>query len=310
MSSRLFFGQSADARRWAWYAVRSASWLSLRTAPGPSLALTRRLMSGPFAAGGPHRLGELGAPDRRLETDHGALALYERGEGATILLQHGWFGRAGQMRALVDTVVDAGFRAVVFDHHRHGASGGREANVPLFVRATRIVAARLAEEGRPVVGSAAHSMGCTAALHADLGPAVGHFMVSPAFDLRRHIRDLALGFGIYPAQFDRALATVERDYDFDHRCLDGTLEELARLRAPASIVHSIDDPVIPIARSHEASVRVPAVELCGVPGRAHASLLLHPTTRARLLAWLEALGASGAPEARTAPPESLALSEA
>ncbi len=48
------------------------------------------------------------------------LAVYAWGEGPTVLLAHGWNGRATQFWSFIDPLVDAGFRALSFDMPAHG----------------------------------------------------------------------------------------------------------------------------------------------------------------------------------------------
>jgi len=57
-----------------------------------------------------------------LEVAGGPVSTWSWGEGPTILLVHGLYGRAGQLLAYVNPLVEAGFRAVVFDAPGHGAS--------------------------------------------------------------------------------------------------------------------------------------------------------------------------------------------
>jgi alpha-beta hydrolase superfamily lysophospholipase len=47
------------------------------------------------------------------------------GSGPTVVLAHGWGGRAGQMVKLANALVRAGFEAVLFDGQGHGESAGR-----------------------------------------------------------------------------------------------------------------------------------------------------------------------------------------
>jgi len=47
------------------------------------------------------------------------------GAGPTVVLAHGWGGRAGQMVKMADAIAKSGFQVVVFDGHGHGESPGR-----------------------------------------------------------------------------------------------------------------------------------------------------------------------------------------
>ena len=45
------------------------------------------------------------------------------GDGPTVYLVHGWGGHRGQLRSLVEPLVDAGLRVVAYDAPAHGDSG-------------------------------------------------------------------------------------------------------------------------------------------------------------------------------------------
>lgn len=83
------------------------------------------------------------------------LVAWRWGDGATVLLLHGWGGCAGQMTPLVDPVLRAGFSVVALDAPAHGESPGRRASIPVFAAAL----ARVAEAVGPLHGIVAHSMG-------------------------------------------------------------------------------------------------------------------------------------------------------
>lgn len=91
------------------------------------------------------------------------LAGYEWGSGSrTVLLLHGWRGRASQFAPLVRELVFEGFRVVSFDAPAHGSSKGRRTDIRDWVTA----AEQLQEiHGRfsAIVG---HSFGALAALTA------------------------------------------------------------------------------------------------------------------------------------------------
>lgn len=91
------------------------------------------------------------------------LAAYEWGRGErTVVLMHGWEGRAGQLGAFVSPLVAGGFRVVAFDGPAHGSSPGRRADTEGF-------AAGLLETQKrcgPLYAAIAHSMGATSVMYA------------------------------------------------------------------------------------------------------------------------------------------------
>lgn len=88
---------------------------------------------------------------------------YEWGRGdRTVLLLHGWRGRASQFGPLVRELVFEGFRVVSFDAPAHGASKGRHADVRDWVAA----AEQLQAVHGPLAAIVGHSFGGFAALTA------------------------------------------------------------------------------------------------------------------------------------------------
>jgi pimeloyl-ACP methyl ester carboxylesterase len=82
------------------------------------------------------------------------------GDGATVYLVHGWGGRGSQFGALVEPLVEAGYRVVMFDAPAHGGSdhgpwGPRRTNGVEFAKALDAVFCRFG----PAEAVVAHSMG-------------------------------------------------------------------------------------------------------------------------------------------------------
>lgn len=101
------------------------------------------------------------------------------GRGPTVLLSHGWAGRASQMGGFGLALADAGFRALAFDAPGHGTSGGWQSSLPAM-SATLLAAER--RFGR-AVGYVGHSAGVAALLLAARGGLAdrpGVFLAAPA----------------------------------------------------------------------------------------------------------------------------------
>src|SRR3954462_14670421 len=91
------------------------------------------------------------------------VAVWTWGHGPTVLLVHGWGGYGGQMQALVDPLVRAGYEVVVFDAPAHGESGPSQ----LGARRTTLfdfgyVIDSIGRDRHDLAGIIAHSGGCTA----------------------------------------------------------------------------------------------------------------------------------------------------
>ncbi|PRB10093.1 alpha/beta fold hydrolase [Microbacterium sp. MYb62] len=91
------------------------------------------------------------------------VASYEWGTGSrTVLLLHGWRGRASQFAPLVRELVAEGFRVVSFDAPTHGSSGGRRTDIRDWVDA----AEQLQTSHGPFAAIVGHSFGALAAVTA------------------------------------------------------------------------------------------------------------------------------------------------
>lgn len=88
---------------------------------------------------------------------------YEWGTGPhTVLLMHGWRGRASQFAPLVRELVAEGYRVVAFDAPTHGSSGGRRTDIRDWVDA----AEQLHASHGPFAAIVGHSFGALAAVTA------------------------------------------------------------------------------------------------------------------------------------------------
>lgn len=97
-----------------------------------------------------------------------------RAATGTVLLVHGWTGEAASMTAFVEPLLAAGFRVVAFDLPGHGASTGRELNLPLGVASLAAVARVFG----PLHAIVTHSFGGAIALAALAGSVRGQPPVS------------------------------------------------------------------------------------------------------------------------------------
>lgn len=112
----------------------------------------------------------------------------------TVLLLHGWRGRASQFAPLVRELVAEGFRVVAFDAPAHGSSGGRHTDIRDWIDA----AEQLDRTHGPFSALIGHSFGGLAALTVARSsgsvPAVAVVAGAAAPDafLAQFVRDLRL----------------------------------------------------------------------------------------------------------------------
>ena len=85
------------------------------------------------------------------------ITAFSWGQGPTVLLVHGWGGRATQMGYFVKPLVDLGYRVLAFDAPAHGKTSGTQTNGFEFAQAIKTVV----EKEDPIDSIIAHSLGST-----------------------------------------------------------------------------------------------------------------------------------------------------
>ena len=90
------------------------------------------------------------------------LTAYAWGEGATVLIVHGWGGRGTQFGAFVKPLVDSRYRVLAFDAPAHGKTAGKQTNGFELAEAIATVAA----QSSPIDSIIAHSLGVTSTMLA------------------------------------------------------------------------------------------------------------------------------------------------
>ncbi len=162
--------------------VRAASFIAPRTAG----RLAFRLFCTPPRPSTRNGNGKMGQPPRLRQASLraipfpcGSVQAYvfepeERAPTRTVLLVHGWTGDAASMTGFVEPLLAAGFRVVAFDLPGHGASTGRELNIPLGVASLAAVARVFG----PFHAIVTHSFGGAITLAALAGSVRGQPVVS------------------------------------------------------------------------------------------------------------------------------------
>lgn len=221
-------------------------------------------------------------------TRHGELAQWTWGSAGapTVLLVHGWAGRAAQLGAFAAPLVAAGFRVVAFDGPAHGESPGRQSHVPLLAECIVDIAGQ-AGEVRAVVG---HSMGAASAAMATMvGLALrGLVLIAPPLSHRGRAERVAARMELAPAVWAEFFAAAERrtgwkDADVDMRVV------ARRAPCPALVLHDPEDDSTDYAGSVEFTALWSGARLVPCPGRGHIRILATAEVIAEAVRFVTAL---------------------
>lgn len=261
-------------------AFKLASWLT----PAMTARVARMVLSKPTAAA---RRGALPSDFELqvLATEDGDLQIYSKGKGPVVLCVHGWSGNASQFEKLMREIASQGYRAVAFDHYRHGRSGGSDSNYLLFIKATRLVQTFLAEQDCPVEAVVGHSIGGMASLHARVAEPVPHILLSPVVGVFERFRECALSSGIPEGIFERAARNIETDIRMSFAATD-EVECLRTINTRVKLMHSEKDRIVSASRSLNLLQTHPALDLdIGAYG-GHSSILKRTHTKHQVTRWL------------------------
>jgi pimeloyl-ACP methyl ester carboxylesterase len=253
---------------WLRTGMRAAS----AVAPGAAARVARKLFFTPLRARVRDEERAVLARGERFELEAGGLRVAGRawGEGPTVLLVHGWGGHAGQMTALVDPAVAAGFRAVAIDLPGHGESAGRVSSLVHFASAISGAASLFG----PLRGVVAHSFGAAGtayALSSGLRTERAVFFAPPSGFESFWLR-FRMGVGVSPEVMDRMLRESEEWLGVRFEGIEPAAIA-PRMTAPLLVLHDPEDREVPFEEGAEVARRWPGAELRRAPGLGHLRIL-------------------------------------
>jgi len=194
----------------------------------------------------------------------------------TVVLVHGWTGEAASMTGLVEPLLAAGFRVVTFDLPGHGASTGRELNIPLGVASLAAVARAFG----PLEAIVSHSFGGAIVLAALAGSVPGQ----PTVRARRlamiaapsSMTQLTRQFGSSLGLGRRGQAALERRI---HVVAGNPVEvfegraQLAAIKLPTLVIHDQQDRELGFQHAQTLAEAGPFVTMEATQGLGHRRIL-------------------------------------
>lgn len=255
-----------------------------RLAPSAAAVVAERLF---FSPGRPRRSrGEeaLGSGEPlalRVEGRH--VAAWRWGHGPTVVLLHGWGGRAAQLTSFVGPLVDRGFSVLALDAPGHGRSRRGLSSAPQFARALR--AATHAVGGVSAV--VAHSLGAAATALAigDGLPVDRVVFLAPPANPAAWVTPFAARLGIPPAVVARMRRRSERRLGLRWADLD-VPRLAARRTVPLLVIHDREDSEVPLRDGAAVAAAWPGARLFETSGLGHNGLLRDPRVVARTVDFL------------------------
>jgi pimeloyl-ACP methyl ester carboxylesterase len=258
-------------RKTAFRLARTALGLLDAVAPAAAVRLAAQLFVRP------QRPGEPPIPEVPSLTNHRFtvrydgpdLAVWDWGDGPTVLLTHGWNGSAAQMAHFVLPLVRAGYFVAALDLPGHGWSGGNTADVSQFADAL----VRLGRRVGPVRAIVGHSLGGTAAaLAITRGLKVDRIAVlaSPA-EMPPYARQFGAALGLRQRSAEAMIARIHRRVG-GPQAID-LLGAAPLQTARMLLLHDPNDREVRFEDSERIARVWPRARVQPVPGSGHVRML-------------------------------------
>ncbi len=212
------------------------------------------------------------------------IAVYRWGEGPTVMLVHGWSGRAAQLGEFVEPLVGAGYRVVAFDAPAHGRSDGRDTTLPEISE----VILRLASDFSPVHAVIAHSFGVPCVLFALQQRGFARRVV--AFSTPATLEGLVEKFSGTLALSARTVQILRdmlvRRFGEDLWTRFSAQDMAQRAVLPALVIHDRDDRDIPWREGEAVARAWPHARFLRTEGLGHRRILRDPEVIGRVVDFL------------------------
>lgn len=210
-----------------------------------------------------------------------ALHGYTGGTGPTVVLVHGWAGRAADWRYLAGDLITAGWRVVVPDLPAHGMTPGERTDLFELGRA---VAAVLQQERPAAV--IAHSLGFPMILQAlqegaNAPPTI--VALAPARKIAHAVEGFAHRTQLPPTLVKQLRGGLEDRFGpgvWDVLDADRLVPTLA---AKGLVIHDTDDEEVPVADGQHIADRWADATFVATTGLGHRRILREETVRTAII---------------------------
>lgn len=206
------------------------------------------------------------------------LSGWEAGQGPTVVLVHGWAGRAADLRHVGGDLVRAGFRVVAPDLPAHGHSEGRRTDL---IELADALAGVIRREGT-VRALVTHSLGFPVSVLAlgttTRGPAA-LAALSPPRALETGVQGFAARARLGPALTGELRRVIESRFGADVWDRLRVDHDVADLGVAGLVVHDEDDAEVPVADGRAVAAAWPGATFAATRGLGHRRILTDPTVR-------------------------------
>jgi len=208
-----------------------------------------------------------------LKIENNEIQLYIWGENnlPTVLLVHGWNGRAAQLGAFAQDLAEQGCRVIGFDAPGHGRSSANNTNLPAISRVIKMI---VSEYG-PFRAGISHSFGGLCLIHAlTEGAEISKVVcIASPSTVERMVIMFAKKLQIQANILDRHMRLLEQQFGLDIWQRFSMPNMINKLTIPGLIIHDKDDDDVPVIRGEEIARSWKNSELVVTSGLGHRRIL-------------------------------------
>ena len=202
---------------------------------------------------------------------------WERAHRGTVLLVHGWEGRASQLASFVSPLLDRGFSVVGADAPGPRLSPGGAVDLPTLVEILGDVERAVRKDGsdvRAVIGHSFGSAATTLALEAELFPrADAAVLVAPPCALDRYADVFARTLRLTPATEAIFRGRLEQRFGKQWWVKFALDRRAQSIDVPALVVHDVDDAETPFSEGEQLARAWAGSRLMATSGLGHRRVL-------------------------------------
>jgi pimeloyl-ACP methyl ester carboxylesterase len=193
--------------------------------------------------------------------------------GSTVLMVHGWGGRAAQFREVVSVLVSCGYSVLAFDAPGHGRSAGTTSSLFQFCTLVRELLVSPELHIQYVVG---HSMGAASAAMALARGAHAvrrAALLAPICRLKDVVTRFCNRMGLAGDEEAALVADLEDLFGSDLWAQSSLANIGHRIGIPVLIVHDRDDQEIPLQDGVDTASAFPQSEIVTTEQLGHRAIL-------------------------------------
>ncbi|OEK00535.1 hypothetical protein BFP97_03000 [Roseivirga sp. 4D4] len=191
----------------------------------------------------------------------------------TAFLVHGWEGQAGNFGGVVPVLLEKGYQVISFDAPAHGYSSKGATNMFEYIA----LVSQLIKAHQPQFvlshsfGSIASAVALTENQHLDISQWI---MVTSPFSFRQRLEGIRQMVNVTDRTISRLIKQIETDTNklVDDLSMEKYCAQISNVNQ-ISIIHSVDDKILPIASSKQVHEQLPNAEMIELSGMGHYRIL-------------------------------------